>query len=165
MEGSILKALGASVGLFALMVTAAGAQDECGGAAEGVDLTVQRASLRERADGLVVLYTVTNRGHLASTSYRVSLVVDGTDANVEDEYQVGLEPGRHRRWELAVPAGAASPGAHDLAVRVSTASAGSAAGPSYTDQCTVNDTLPASQSSPTVPSRRSVTGVSLIDAD
>src|SRR4051812_11025966 len=90
MNRSLIGAIGASIALFTL-VTSAGAQDGCGGVAEGVDLAVQSARLRERDGGWVVLYTVTNRGRMASTSYDVSLKIDGVES-ADDEYLIGLEP-------------------------------------------------------------------------
>jgi hypothetical protein len=123
------------------------AQDNCGGAIQGVDLAIQGARLRQRHEGWVVLYTVVNRGKMTSTSYHVSLVVDGASVGKTDDYDVGLEPGHRRRWELALPEKDPSPDGHEIAVHVVTAANGSAAGPSYTDQCDSNDLMPASQPS------------------
>jgi hypothetical protein len=89
---------------------------------------------------------------MASTSYHVSLVVDGTAVGEQDDYDVGLEPGHRRRWELALPEDNPAPEGHEVAVRVFTAGEGSAAGPSYTDQCGQNDTMPASQRTTTTQS-------------
>jgi hypothetical protein len=124
------------------------AQDGCDGAMLGVDLAVQSARLRQRDDGWVVLYTVVNRGKMASTSYHVELVVDGANVGEPDDYHVGLEPGHRRRWELAFPESQATPEGHEVAVHVFTADAGSIAGPSYTDECGANDLMPASQANP-----------------
>jgi hypothetical protein len=146
MNRSLIGAIGASIALCTL-VTSAVAQDGCGGVTEGVDLAVQSARLRQRDDGWVVLYTVTNRGRMASTSYDVSLKVDGVESG-NDEYLLGLEPGHRRRWELSLPEAATSPDGHEVSVQVSTATKESAAGPSYADQCALNDELPASLSVP-----------------
>jgi hypothetical protein len=81
---------------------------------------------------------------MASTSYRVTLIVDGANAGEEDAYDVGLEPGHRRRRELTLPEEALPPNEHEVAVRVSTTGEGSAAGPIYTDQCALNDIPPAS---------------------
>ena len=140
MNRSLIGAIGASIALCTV-VSSAGAQDGCGGAVEGVDLAVQSARLRQRDDGWVVLYTVINRGRMASTSYNVSLKIDGVEST-EDEYLVGLEPGHRRRWELSLPEAATSPDGHEVRVQVSTATKESAAGPSYADQCALNDELP-----------------------
>src|SRR3954447_25853912 len=59
MNRSLIGAIGASIALC-VVVASAGAQDGCGGVAEGVDLAVQSARLRQRDEGWVVLYTVTN---------------------------------------------------------------------------------------------------------
>jgi hypothetical protein len=126
----------------------AGAQDGCEAALQGVDLAVQSARLRQRDDHWVVLYTVVNRGSMASTSYHVGLVLDGLAVGETDDYDVGLEPGRRRRWELSFPEDQPTPDGHEVAVRVSTAGAGSAAGPSYTDECGVNDLMPATPPNP-----------------
>jgi hypothetical protein len=126
------------------------AQDGCGGVTQGVDLAVQGARLRQRDEGWVVLYTIVNRGKMTSTSYHVSLVMDGESVGETDDYDVGLEPGHRRRWELALPKDDPSPDGHEIAVHVVTADNGSAAGPSYTDQCDANDLMPASQPSPPV---------------
>jgi hypothetical protein len=147
MNRPMLVALGLTVAIASMLVAIASGQDGCPGAMEGVDLAVQNARVRQRDDESVVLYTVVNRGHMTSTSYSVSLSVDG--ANVDsDQYDIGLEPGHRRRWELAIPQDIESPAGHELTVRVTTAGPGSAAGPSYTDQCALNDALPVTQFSP-----------------
>jgi hypothetical protein len=147
MKTSLIGALGAGIAILGL-VTSAGAQEGCGGAAEGVDLAVQSARLRQRDEGWVVLYTVSNRGRMTSTSYNVSLTIDGAELSTEDEYLIGLEPGHRRRWELPLPEEAPSPDGHDLVVHISTATKDSAAGPSYIDQCALNDELPVPMPAP-----------------
>jgi hypothetical protein len=157
----IVGLFAASLGCSLLAAASASAQDGCAEPARGVDLAVQSARLRQREEGWVVLYTVANRGPMTSTSYHVSLVVDGATVGKRDDYDVGLEPGHRRRWELHLPDDNPSPDGHDVAVRVMTAGEGSAAGPSYTDQCGLNDVMPASQRTITIQGRR----VSTTDAE
>ena len=130
----------------------AAAQDGCDGAMQGVDLAVQNARLRQREEGWVVLYTVVNRGEMASTTYHVGLVMDGATVGEPDDYDVGLEPGHRRRWELPLPEDQPTPDGHEIAVRVSTGGPETAAGPSYTDECGANDMMPASQRNPPIQS-------------
>jgi hypothetical protein len=144
MKQSTIGAMLTGLALMGMTVSAAHAQDSCG-PAEGVDLAVQSARLRQREDGWVVLYTVVNRGRMPSTSYRVALVVDGAIISDEDEYAVGLEPGHRRRWELELLPEALPTNGHEVAVRVATADPSSPAGPSYADQCSADDLLPVSQ--------------------
>ena len=148
MNRLLIGLVGASlIGGIAAMPRSAVAQDNCGGVTQGVDLAVQGARLRQRDEGWVVLYTVVNRGKMTSTSYHVSLLMDGESIGETDDYDVGLEPGHRRRWELSLPEKNPSPDGHEIAVHVITATNGSAAGPSYTDQCDTNDLMPASQPS------------------
>src|SRR5215207_5739265 len=136
-----------ALAILLLLVPTLRAETSCDSPADPVDLAIEEVHLRETDDGKAVVYALSNRGPLRSTSFAVALLADGADIGVERSYPRGLAAGRQIRWELEVPA-TVSLETQQLAVEVRTASDTSAAGPGYADHCATNNRLqvPASGS-------------------
>lgn len=113
---------------------------DCSGESEGVDLAVQAVRYWVSDEGMpMISYAIRNQGKSPSTSFDVTLVVNGVDTAVHQDHARGLAPGRVWRWAFRLNSWEPTTDGLDLGVRVKTAVSIGPVADSYVDHCPDND--------------------------
>jgi hypothetical protein len=113
---------------------------ECDATYEGVDLSVQAVKYWIDGDGVpMISYAIRNRGTTPSTSFDVTLLVNGARTAVHEDHPRGLHPGKIWRWAFDLAAIDLADDELELGVRVDTAASIGAVADAYVDHCPDNN--------------------------